>query len=179
MLTVVCGGSGSGKSEYAENIITGYKKNFPENKLIYIATMMGDDEETKRKIHRHRMMRKDKGFETIECFLDLKSTDLKEDCIVLLDCLSNLVSNECFAEGGAGDRAAEMVYKGVKKLNSSCRHLVIVTNDVFGDAVSYDDYTEWFIKVMGELNCEIAALADEVVEVVYGIPIWHKKGKKE
>ena len=50
MLTVVCGGSGSGKSEYAENIITAYKKNFPKNQLIYIATMMGNDEETKQKI---------------------------------------------------------------------------------------------------------------------------------
>ena len=73
MLTVVCGGSGSGKSEYAENIITAYKKNFPKNQLIYIATMMGNDEETKQKIHRHRMMRKDKGFETIECFFNLNS----------------------------------------------------------------------------------------------------------
>lgn len=174
MLTVVCGGSGSGKSEYAENIITAYKKNFPKNQLIYIATMMGNDEETKQKIHRHRMMRKDKGFETIECFLNLKNVTVEEDSIVLLDCLSNLVSNECFAEGGAGDRTAEMVYKGVKKLNSSCKHLVIVTNDVFGDSITYDEYTRWFIKVIGDLNCKIATLADQVVEVVCGIPIQHK-----
>lgn len=175
VFTVVCGGSGSGKSEYAENIITTYKKENPENKLMYIATMMGDDEETKRKIQRHRTMRKDKGFETIECFFGLKHIWLEEDGIVLLDCLSNLVSNECFGKGGAGDRAVEEILQGVKLLKERSKHLVIVTNDVFSDGIAYDDYTKWFMKVMGKLNCDIAELADELVEVVYGIAVYHKK----
>ena len=62
MFTLVTGGSGSGKSEYAESLVDSW--NDPK---IYIATMMPFDEETRKKIQRHREMRRDKGFITLEC----------------------------------------------------------------------------------------------------------------
>ncbi len=174
MVMVVCGGSGSGKSEFAEQATTSFARTDRDSKLLYIATMMGEDAESKCKIQRHRHMRKDKGFETIECFFDLKDLVLENNSIVLLDCLSNLVSNECFAKGGAGKQTVEEVLAGIYSIKAQAKHLIIVTNDVFGDAISYDPYTQWFMQVLGQLNCHIAALADEVVEVVYGIPVYYK-----
>ena len=47
------------------------KRQIPDH-LYYIATMVPYGKETEQKILRHRQMRNGKGFETLECFTDLK-----------------------------------------------------------------------------------------------------------
>ena len=75
MLILVTGGSGSGKSEYAENtaVALAEKEGLP---LYYVATMKPYGEEGRRRVARHRRLRAGKGFETIECFANLKSISL-------------------------------------------------------------------------------------------------------
>ena len=67
--------------------------------------------------------------------------------------------------------------EGIKKLRSQVRHLVIVTNEIFSEAASYEGDTIRYQEYLGIINQNIGKMADEVVEVVYGIPIWHKGGK--
>lgn len=67
MLVVVTGGSGSGKSAFAEETVL----SLGEARRIYIATMQAFDEESHRRISRHRHMRAGKGFETIERYTEL------------------------------------------------------------------------------------------------------------
>ena len=98
MFYVVTGGSGSGKSAYAENLVL----SLGEGRRIYIATMMSFDDESTKRIARHRKMREGKQFETVECYTGLDSIRLKKDDIVLLECMSNLAANEMYAQGGAG-----------------------------------------------------------------------------
>ena len=91
MLTLVTGGSGSGKSAFAEDRVL----SFGEAKRIYIATMHPFDEESHKRIERHRKMRAGKGFETVECYTGLKKVRLPEsdkDRVVLLECMSNLAA---------------------------------------------------------------------------------------
>ncbi len=65
MYCLVTGGAGSGKSEYAESLALSFCDK--AGSMFYIATMYPyDDEETKRRIHRHRSLREGKGFVTIE-----------------------------------------------------------------------------------------------------------------
>ena len=67
MLYLVTGGSGSGKSEYAEKLaVLNHQKE--QGSLYYIATMVSYDEECQERIRRHRVMRKDKVLQTLECF---------------------------------------------------------------------------------------------------------------
>ena len=96
MLVVVTGGSGSGKSAFAEDRVL----SFGEARRIYIATMQAFDEESHRRIRRHRRMRAGKGFETIERYTELDELILPKNCVVLLECMSNLVANEMFREDG-------------------------------------------------------------------------------
>ena len=70
MITLITGGSGSGKSAYAEERITG----FGERERIYIATMYPFDEESRQRVKRHRAMREKKNFQTIECYTCLLYT---------------------------------------------------------------------------------------------------------
>ena len=65
MLILVTGGSGSGKSEYAEGIAVSLaeREGLP---LYYIAAMKPYGEEGKRRVERHRRLRAGKGFQTVE-----------------------------------------------------------------------------------------------------------------
>ena len=184
MFHVVTGGSGSGKSAYAEEQICMLKKKTNSRHLYYIATMVPYGKETEQKILRHRKMRNGKGFETLECFTDLKKmvqtepgfrADAAEEGIcVLLECMSNLVANEMFEEQGAHDRTVSEVTKGIENLLGQAAHVVIVTNEIFSDAVVFDGDMDSYLEYLGKINQAAAQRADEVVEVVYGIPVFHK-----
>ncbi|BCN32961.1 bifunctional adenosylcobinamide kinase/adenosylcobinamide-phosphate guanylyltransferase [Anaeromicropila herbilytica] len=170
MFTLITGGSGSGKSEYAEMVATSYQT---ENR-IYIATMFPFDEECNQKILRHKKMREAKNFHTIECYTGLRNLILPSNSTVLLDCLSNLVANERYQENGSKNQLVEEIIQGVKTIRKNTTHLVIVTNEVFSDGIEYDGETIQYLHDLGEVNCALAKLADEVIEIVYTIPIFHK-----
>ena len=170
MITLVTGGSGSGKSAYAEEVLTGFG-DFPR---IYIATMYPFDEESKKRIERHRKMRAEKNFNTIECYTGLRNLELPEGCCVLLECMSNLVANEMFQEDGAKDDTVPEILEGISEIEKQAKELVIVTNEIFSDAVVFDGDMDSYLEYLGEINQAAAQRADEVVEVVYGIPVFHK-----
>ncbi|MBR6572077.1 MAG: bifunctional adenosylcobinamide kinase/adenosylcobinamide-phosphate guanylyltransferase [Clostridia bacterium] len=162
MIVLVIGGSGCGKSTWAEKLIA----SLPEENRIYIATMQVYDEESVRRVARHRAQRADKGFRTIECEKDLASADVPEGSIVLLEDLVNLMANEMF-DGGDTGRIVPALHALAKK----CRHLVMVTNDVFSDSIMYAESTQGYLRQLADINRQAADLADCVVEVVYSIPV--------
>lgn len=167
MFLVITGGSGSGKSAYAEQCVL----DFGPAERIYIATMYPFDEECDRRIRRHREMRKQKQFSTLECYTGLKTADIPEDSVVLLECMSNLTANEMYQEGGAGGQTVEEILAGICYLLKRVRHLVVVTNEIFSDGIDYDSETMRYQSYLGQINSEMGRMADQVTEVVYGIPI--------
>lgn len=173
MLVVVTGGSGSGKSAFAEDKVL----SFGTAQRIYIATMHPFDNESYKRIDRHREMRAGKGFETIECYTGLKDVVLPEGCVVLLECMSNLVANEMFEEQGAHEETVQTIMAGIENLLRQAAHVVIVTNEIFSDAPAFEREMNTYLKYLGRINQEIAKKADEVTEVVYGIPVYHKADK--
>ena len=187
-MTLIIGGSGSGKSAYAEDYMVSISE---DRKKYYIATMQIYDEEGKRKVERHRMLRGGKGFSTIEQPVDIGKAAEKmeaEDRTALLECVSNLTANEMFSgEAPATEEVIiEKIVGGIAVLNRELTHLVIVSNNVFEDGNVYDKTTMAYIRAMGRINQKLAEMADEVVEVVVGIPIviknknisLQKEGKK-
>ena len=167
MFLVITGGSGSGKSAYAEQCVL----DFGPAERIYIATMYPFDEECDRRIRRHREMRRQKQFSTLECYTGLKTADIPEDSVVLLECMSNLTANEMYQEGGAGEQTVEEILAGIRYLLKRVRHLVVVTNEIFSDGIDYDPETMRYQSYLGQINSEMGRMADQVTEVVYGIPI--------
>ena len=171
MLTIVTGGSGRGKSAFAEDKVL----TFGEAQRVYIATMHPFDEESHKRIERHRKMRAGKGFETVECYTGLKDVKLPSGCVVLLECMSNLVANEMFEEQGAHEQTVKDIMSGIDELVRQAAHVVIVTNEIFSDAVVFDKEMASYLEYLGKINQAVALRADEVVEVVYGIPVYQKK----
>lgn len=164
---LITGGSGSGKSAYAEAQILALNGEC----RVYLATMYPYDEESRQRIVRHRKMRAEKNFTTVECYRDLEKTEIPEHADVLLECMSNLTANEMFWPEGAGSDTEEQILRGVERLRRKARNLVIVSNEIFSDGCEYDSGTKEYQRTLGKINCRLAELADRVTEVVYGIPL--------
>lgn len=175
MLALITGGSGSGKSAYAEALCVKLQQKRKETPMVYIATMYPFDEEAFRKIDRHRELRKNKNFDTLECFTNLKEVRLTQpDTTVLLECMSNLTANEMYQENGAGDKTVEAVCAGLDNLCQQALDVVVVSNEIFSDGTEYDLETFRYQQYLGNINQYIAGKADFVAEVVYGIPLIQK-----
>ena len=165
-MTVIIGGSGSGKSSFAEQYFIEHVKT---NHRYYIATMQIYGEEGKQKVERHQMMRQGKGFQTIEQPRNLEDAtkSMEDKCGVLLECMSNLVANEMFTEQGVvkEEETVKYVLQGIEEIAQKTSEIVIVTNNVFEDGRLY--------RALGEINIQLAKKADRVIEVVAGIAnVW-------
>ncbi len=173
MLILVYGGSACGKSQYAEDTICRLSEG---KSKYYIATMqVGDDEENIERVEKHRKMRKEKGFTTIERQVDVDKAldEMADSKNALLECVSNLVANEMFFGGEIIGRedTVKKVKDGLSKLAQGTENLVIVTNNVFESDSDYDEITLSYMDALGEINEFLTTLADEVYEVVVGIPL--------
>lgn len=169
MMILISGGSGSGKSALGEELLSkcvGYPK-------IYIATMKPFGEEAHNRILRHQDMRKNKGFSTMEVYQDLESIALNGECDILLECMSNLLSNEMFCKNPNSDLVSKII-KGVEHLRDNCKNLVVISNEIFSDGCNYDKSIVEYIKTLGIINQRVAELSDIVVECVYGNPVVYK-----
>ncbi|MBO4367091.1 MAG: bifunctional adenosylcobinamide kinase/adenosylcobinamide-phosphate guanylyltransferase, partial [Clostridia bacterium] len=129
-------------------------------------TMQVYDEESVRRVVLHREQRADKGFETVECPMDLAKVQVSPGSTVLLEDIPNLLANEMFDGGDTG-----RILPAIRGLSETCGHLIIVTNDVFRDGIVYPGSTQEYIRRLAGLNRDIAFLADTVCEVVYSIPV--------
>lgn len=200
MVVLVTGGSGSGKSAYAEEYLEMLSKadgaldTEPLGNKYYIAAMKATDKEGWAKIKRHQKLRSGKGFITIEQPCDIHETveklnqnaysaagalksNLPKRHTAIVECMSNLVANEMFSHEtpASCEWVTDKVIEGIEQLNKALKHLVIVTNNIFEDGIVYEEATMEYIRAMGTINEKIAAMADKVVEVVVGIPIMISK----
>ena len=190
MITLVTGGSGSGKSAYAESLLSSC-----EGIKYYIATMQIYDAEGEKKVERHRKLRVGKGFLTIESPMNVgkirfacaggseqaqyrqeaerKVQGSSEKKSALLECMSNLTANDMFTKDGmkSEEEVVEKIVSEIQTLSQKLDNLVIVTNNVFEDGVIYDAGTMEYLRALGRINAALARLADRVAEVVVGIPV--------
>ena len=165
MILLVTGGSASGKSAIAERLAA----SLPAGRRIYLATMAPEGAEAARRIARHRAMRSALGFETLERQRGLAGLALPPGACVLLEDLPNLVANELF---GVGD--PEGIEAELKDLAGRCRHLVMVTGDLFSDGTAYERETQAYLRRLAQVNRFAAERSDAVLEAVCGIPVMLK-----
>lgn len=166
MFILVSGGSASGKSGFAESLVAAS----PIQNRVYLATMRVWDTESEARVARHRDMRADKGFDTLERPEHLVGTALPLGCAVLLEDLPNLAANEIYGDTGRIG-AYERVLAGLEHLKKSAALTVVVTGELFSDGVTYDPDTMDYLNCLARLNRAAADMADTVYEVVCGIPI--------
>lgn len=174
MMTLVVGGAASGKSEYAERVLLAA----PGRPRLYIATMEPFDEECRKRIEKHRRQRAHKRFQTVECYTDLQSVAVPEGSAALLECVGNLCANELYSPRGSGARAETAILEGAERLRRRCGDLVVVSNEVFSGGSRWQGDTLRYLGLLGRVNRALAAMADNVCEVVCGVPVYYKGGER-
>ncbi len=171
MTVLVAGGAASGKSAYAEKLLCKLSGDAPR---VYLATMRPFGEEAAARIQRHRVLRAGRGFQTIERYVNLETATIPPSSAVLLEDIGNLCANELFDPSGSGEDAADAVVRGVEALQRRCCALVLVSNEAGSGGTDYAGDTLRWLRVLGEVNRRLAALADAVCEVVCGLPDYYK-----
>jgi adenosylcobinamide kinase/adenosylcobinamide-phosphate guanylyltransferase len=162
-LTLVLGGARSGKSVYAEDLVTARPAPW-----TYIATAQAFDDEMTERIALHRVRRGD-GWTTLDALLDLAEIldALPEGRPMLLDCLTLWLSNQMLA-GRDVDAACDRL---VDSLSRPRGPWVVVSNEVGLGIVPDNALARRFRDAAGRLNRQVAATADRVVFMVAGLPM--------
>ncbi len=161
-LTFVLGGARSGKSRFAEGLITAMPPPW-----IYVATAEPLDDEMAERIAAHRS-RRCSSWQTIEAHRHLAAVLAASDNKPLLvDCLTLWLSNLVLAEADIDGEIARLE----KALAAVTAPTVLVANEVGYGIVPDYPLGRRFRDLQGLLNQRIAALADRVVLVVAGLPL--------
>ncbi len=164
---LVTGGGRSGKSRYALERASGYgRKGF-------VATAEAFDDEMRLRIAKHQAERGD-AFRTVEAPVALadgiRSLTGEAD-VVVVDCLTvwlgNLMHKQVTMVDGIPDALAHLL----ELLADPPMDVILVTNEVGLGIIPGDAMTREYRDLAGIMNQRVAAVADEVVLVVCGLPL--------
>lgn len=161
-VTLVLGGARSGKSRFAENLITAAEHG------TYIATAEARDSEMQVRIDRHQK-RRGPSWRTIEAPLDLVgalSMAEAKGFPVLVDCLTLWLSNLMEADRDIAGETDSLI----SRLSGIRCPVVMVSNEVGQGIVPSNPLARRFRDHAGLLNQAIAAHADRAYFVTAGIP---------
>ncbi|PID21665.1 hypothetical protein CSV61_08150 [Sporosarcina sp. P3] len=182
-LTFVSGGARSGKSAYAERLLTSQTAS----RLVYIASGVAADEEMKHRIQQHKEDRQQANWHTIEQPKNLHEVLplLKPGDLVLWDCLTTWLANEmyegyeegapCVQRPGCLEQKQEQLLQTLKQMKEIVSHLVIVSNEVLDEWPHYEKETEIYRQTIGMLHQQLVEFADHAVEMDHGMPIVWKR----
>ena len=161
-VSLVLGGARSGKSRYAEGLLSLHTGN-----RIYLATAEPGDAEMRARIEDHRH-RRGTSWRTVEAPLDIAPVIAGAgDDAILLDCLTLWLANLMSAGRDIGKAERELW----SALGDVRAPVVLVSNEVGLGIVPDNALAREFRDHAGRLNQAMAALADRVFFLAAGLPL--------
>jgi adenosylcobinamide kinase/adenosylcobinamide-phosphate guanylyltransferase len=178
-LILILGGARAGKSAYAERLATGYGPQ-----VLYVATAEVKDDEMRARIQAHRA-RRPSTWTTFETPTEVGTALLGAwpvADVILLDCLTLLVTNVLLAHGGEVADSPEVeqtinaaVTTEIDTLLIAQKQLslpvIIVSNEVGMGLVPPYPLGRLYRDILGRANQQLAAAADRVYLMMAGLPI--------
>ena len=166
-VTLVLGGVRSGKSRFALELAS------KAPSVTFVATARVSDDEMRVKIERHRAERPAHWKTREEPMKLAQLIGQMSVCndLVLVDCLTLFAANlmEAYGQNRPSLLAAtEDLISALR--NAKCR-VVLVSNEVGSGIVPAYAAGRQFRDVLGDLNQQVAAIANEVVLMIAGLPL--------
>jgi adenosylcobinamide kinase/adenosylcobinamide-phosphate guanylyltransferase len=174
-LFLVLGGARSGKSAYAQRLA----QELGGDHVLFVATAEAWDEDMAQRIARHRQERPAtwRTLETPRQVGPAIALHLHDAAVVLVDCLTLLVSNTLLLYGVSPDSAAAevAVQAEVAALVQTCQTTVatwiVVSNEVGLGLVPDNPLGRLYRDLLGRANQTLAAQAEAVYFMVAGLPV--------
>lgn len=165
-ITLILGGTRSGKSSYALTLAKKHKK------VVFIATCQALDKEMQERINLHKETRP-KHWETFEEPKELvkllAKIDSRFDCI-LIDCLTLLVSN-LMLSGNNQKQTLKKIEELLFTLNRKKAKVILVSNEVGLGLVPANRLGRDFRDIAGKVNQLAAQQAGQVFFMAAGLPL--------
>jgi adenosylcobinamide kinase/adenosylcobinamide-phosphate guanylyltransferase len=171
-LTFILGGARSGKSRFAQQLAARLGR-----RVTFVATAEAGDEEMRLRIEEHRRARP-AHWRTVE--RPLRAAQAVQEAahdseVVVLDCLSLLVSNLLLAAEEDPAAAAQAVEKETDALLEAAvggpARTIIVSNEVGLGVVPAYPLGRAYRDLLGWANARVAKAAGEVYWMVAGLPV--------
>jgi adenosylcobinamide kinase/adenosylcobinamide-phosphate guanylyltransferase len=175
-ITLVLGGARSGKSRYAQTLALRRKK------VTYIATARPRDPEMRRKIARHRRQRPThwKTAEASRNLAEVIQREGKKADVLIIDCLTTFLANVANTRNGNAARLPTLAEEVCEAIRATKASVIAISNEVGSGVVPGYRSGRVYRDLLGQLNQQMAAVADRVVLMVAGIvlPIKDRRTKK-
>ena len=173
-LTLLLGGARGGKSAYALRLAQ-ESERVSGSEVCFIATAQGLDEDMTARITRHRAERP-AHWRTIEepCQIDEALRQANGVGIVVIDCLTLFVSNWLMRHEDEHEceQFVRRVTRNFLELARTREQTIIcVSNEVGLGIVPEARLGRTFRDLLGRVNQDFAAAADEVYLLVAGLPL--------
>jgi adenosylcobinamide kinase/adenosylcobinamide-phosphate guanylyltransferase len=176
-MTLILGGARSGKSSFAED-----RARKSGQTVIFLATAQAGDEEMAARIAAHQAGRP-AGWLTLEAPLNAGRM-LKEyrhtGGLILLDCLTLLASNillslpEPLTQAAADEALDREIDSLLEAYSIREESWIIISNEVGLGLVPPYPLGRIYRDSLGRANQRLAAVSDEVIFMVAGLPMWVK-----
>ena len=173
-MILVLGGARAGKSTYAMRLAQDGQRTSGDE-VCFIATAQGLDEDMTKRIARHRAERP-RQWRTIEepCQIDEALRQAGEARIVIVDCLTLFVSNWLMRHEDEYE-CEQFVRRVTRNFLAAARlrqqTIICVSNEVGLGVVPDTNLGRVFRDLLGRVNQEFAAAADEVYLLIAGLPL--------
>ncbi|MGR4067614.1 bifunctional adenosylcobinamide kinase/adenosylcobinamide-phosphate guanylyltransferase [Halomonas sp. LR3S48] len=181
MIAFISGGARSGKSTHAEALVRRWQAERGGERYYLATARSSGDAEMLARIGRHRQARGE-GWLTIEEPFDLLAAldRVAPGSTLLLDCLTLWASQLLYASPLDEALGIAMVERTLATARQQDIALVIVSNDV-NEGIPPDDDEVWrYLAFLQQVHCLVAREADEVIQVVAGLPqVWKCQGSRQ
>lgn len=167
---VLLGGARSGKSDLAARLGTDW-----DGPVVFVATAEASDDDMTRRISRHQTDRP-ADWATFESprFNVLEANSLRPDALVIVDCLTMLVSNLMLAdepqsdESQSDDAVVNHVGDLIDVLQQRASPSIVITNEVGMGVHPLTELGRRYRDLLGRVNKRAVELADRSGLVVAG-----------